>query len=458
MSSSSDWKIGGSWRLRLTVGGQEERRKDFQIVTRRNQTRSGTASAMVFGVGAFTQGMMRVLRDAGASMSGYLTRPYGHYGPSMEGKVYDAAAHPSPVDILKGTNPVFVVPMSIEWALQAWAEEFVEMGVPLVCPVGEGLLLERDRDFARQLCRKYRIAFPESHAARDRADARAWVGQRKRGYVLKNPLCSPFSPLHTVVCESAAETLLWLERVDDSEGVFLQEYLGSAEAGHIALVSGGEVYSLVTNQEYKRAYAGDLGIVAGAPLGGLVERDPEDRYGLARELIHPLRPWFRRVGFNGPVQVTAMRHRGRWHVLEYNVRLGVTSGPLILRMLSNPIEVLQGTALKQPIRPRFRSGMRYGCSVTLAGYGYPYVSLSGPRLPVTVEGRLTCDVWWNEVAAEAGGGLVMTGHRIADVTAVAGTLEAALRRVYANIRRIHCAGSYYRLDIGRSLWPPGKSK
>lgn len=319
-------------------------------------------------------------------------------------------------------------------------------------------MLERDRDYARQLCRKHRIAFPEAHVARDRAEAQAWVARRKRGYVLKNPLCSPFSPLHTVVCESAAETQAWLGRVDDSEGVFLQEYLGRAEAGHIALVSGGEVYPLVTNQEYKRAFDGDMGIVAGAPLGGLVERDPGDRYGLVRELIEPLRPWFRRVGFCGPVQVTAMRHRGRWHVLEYNVRLGVTSGPLILRLLSNPIEVLQGTALNQPIRPRFRPGLRYGCSATLAGYGYPYVSLSGPRLPVTVDGGFSCDVWWNEVASEAGGELTMTGHRIADVTAVARTLSSALRRVYANIRKIHCAGSYYRLDIGRSLWPPGKER
>jgi phosphoribosylamine---glycine ligase len=410
---------------------------------------------MVFGVGSFCQGVMAVLREAGARVSGYLTRDYGHYGPSLEGRVYGVGEHPSPVRALELERPEFVVPMSIEWALQPWTEAFLGMRVPMVCPCGEGLLLERDRDYARELCGKHGIRFPESHVARDRAEAREWVGRRRRGYVLKNPLCSPFSPLHTIVCESAAETEAWLERVDDREGVFLQEYLGRAEAGHIALVSGGEVYSLVTNQEYKRAYDGDLGVVAGAPMGGLVERDEGDRYGLARELIHPLEPWFRRVGYQGPVQVTAMRRGGRWHVLEYNVRLGVTSGPLILRLLANPVEVLRGVALNRPVRPRFHPGLRYGCSVTLAGYGYPYVKLSGPRLPVEVRGRLTCDVWWNEVTADGRGGMWMTGHRIADVTAVGRSLEGALGRVYANIRRIRCAGSYYRLDIGRSLWPPG---
>ncbi len=85
----------------------------------------------------------------------------------------------------------------------------------------------------------------------------------------------------------------------------MQEYLGRAEAGHIALVSGGEIYSLVTNQEYKYAFNGNMGIVAGAPLGGLVERDENDKYGLARELIHPLKPWLREV----EIQRAAASHR-----------------------------------------------------------------------------------------------------------------------------------------------------
>jgi phosphoribosylamine---glycine ligase len=413
---------------------------------------------MVFGVGAFTQGMMRVFREGGAVVTAYLTRDYGRYGPELEGRVYGGGKDGSPMGALEVERPTYVVPMSIEWALAEWTEAFLGSGVPITCPRGEGLLLERDRDYGRELCEKNGIAFPESHVARDREAAVEWVRRHGggRGYVLKNPLCSPFSPLHTIVCESEEETVAWLGRVNDGEGIFLQEYLGRAEVGHIALVSGGEIHSLVTNQEYKRAYDGNLGVVAGAPLGGLVERDEGDRYGLARALIHPLRSWFRRVNYSGPVQVTAMRSGGRWHVLEYNVRFGVTSGPLIMRLLANPVELLHGVALNQAVRPRFRRGLRYGCSVTVAGYGYPYVTLSGPRLPVVVEGKMGCDTWWNEVSMGARGELEMTGHRIADVAAVGGSMESVIRRVYANVGRIRCLGSYHRLDIGRSLWPPGK--
>jgi phosphoribosylamine-glycine ligase len=273
--------------------------------------------------------------------------------------------------------------------------------------------------------------------------------------VIKNPLCSPTSPIHTILCETLEDTRSWLNHINYAEGVFLQEYLGRREAGHIAVVSGGEIYSLVTNQEYKRAFAGNMGIVAGAPLGGLVEKDPSDKYGLAHELLHPLLPWFREVKYHGPIQVTAVQQNGRWHVIEYNIRIGVTSGAMLLRLLSDPVQTLLATAKNRKLQIKFCPELNFGCSVTLASYGYPYVQVRGPQLPVNVTGQFDCDVWWNEVAQDGNGGLKSTGHRIADVVAVDATLNEAVRKAYSNIRKIRCLGSYFREDIGQSLWPPG---
>jgi phosphoribosylamine-glycine ligase len=281
------------------------------------------------------------------------------------------------------------------------------------------------------------------------------VKRQPLGYVINKPIGGPISPIHTIICETAADTRAWLPRLDYKDGVFLQEYLGRAEAGHIAFVSGGEIYPLVTNQEYKRAFDGNQGVAAGAPLGGLVEADLNDRYGLARKLIRPLLPWFRRVNFHGPVQVTAVRRKGQWQVIEYNVRIGVTSGAMILRMLKNPLKTLLEVARNERIdRVEFRTGMKFGCSITLAGFGYPYTQVTGPEFPLRVAGKFDCDVWWNEVK-RSDGKLMATGHRIADVVAVANTIPAVIKTAYRNVQRISCLASYYRTDIGRSLWPPG---
>jgi phosphoribosylamine--glycine ligase len=420
---------------------------------------SGTrksGSVMILGVGSFAHSIGRTLADAGARVSTYLTRNYGHFPPTLAGPVFSRETVPSPVPLMRDRKIDCVIPQSIDWALQPWAAGLLKAKIPIFSPVGEAMRIERERDLARQLCADFKIPFPQAYVASNRLEAEKIVAKHPEPFVIKNPLCSPTSPIHTILCETVEDTRAWLRQVNYAEGVFLQEYLGRAEAGHIVLVSGGEIHSLVTNQEYKRAFNGNMGVVAGAPLGGLVEKDPNDKYGLARELIHPLRPWLKKTGFNGPLQVTAVKRDGKWHVIEYNIRIGVTSGPMILRMLKNPVETVIRTAQNRKIAPEFREDLQFGCSLTLAGYGYPYTQVRGPQFPVEIDGDFDTDVWWNEVASTDDGKLTATGQRIADVIALAPTLEQAIARAYGNIKKIRVLSSYYRTDIGRSLWPPGQ--
>ncbi|HEY3854720.1 MAG TPA: phosphoribosylglycinamide synthetase C domain-containing protein [Verrucomicrobiae bacterium] len=414
-----------------------------------------SCSVMTLGVGSFAHSLGGALADAGANVSTYLTRAYGHFPPTLVGKVFSRETFPSPVPLICENKVDVVIPQSIDWAMQPWAEDLRKSGVGIFSPTGEAMRIERERDFARELCAKYKIPFPKAFVASNRIEAEKILAKNPQPFVIKNPLCSPTSPIHTILCETLSDTRAWLRHVDYAEGIFLQEYLGRAEAGHIALISGGEIRSLATNQEYKYAFNGNMGIVAGAPLGGLVERDEDDKYGLARELIHPLKPWFVESKFNGPLQVTAIKRGGKWHVVEYNIRIGVTSGPMILRMLKNPAEVVLATARNEKLNLQFRDRSRFACSLTLAGYGYPFTQVRGPQLPLEVNGKFDCDVWWNEVARGADGNLIATGHRIADVIALAPKLEAAIAKAYANIRKIRVVGSYFRSDVGQSLWPPG---
>ena len=272
-------------------------------------------SIMVLGVGSFAHSIGGALAGAGAAVSTYLTRDYGHFPPSLVGPTFLRETFPSPVPLLCDHKIDCVIPQSIDWAQAPWAGELLKSKTPIFSATGEAMKIERERDFARKLCAEFKIPFPKSFVAANRIEAEKILARHPQPFVIKNPLCSPTSPIHTILCETVADTRAWLRNVNYAEGVFLQEYLGRAEAGHIVLVSGGEIHSLVTNQEYKYAFNGNLGIVAGAPLGGLVERDPHDQYGLARQLIHPLLPWLREVKFNGPLQVTAIKRDGQWHVM-----------------------------------------------------------------------------------------------------------------------------------------------
>jgi phosphoribosylamine---glycine ligase len=419
------------------------------------KSQKNKASIMLLGVGSFAHSIGQTLADAGADVSTYLTRNYGHFSPSLVGPTFPRESFPSPVPLLKQNKVECLIPQSIDWAQAPWAGDLLKSKTPIFSPIGEAMRIERERDFARTLCTDFKIPFPQAYVASNRLEAEKILREHAQPFVIKNPLCSPTSPVHTILCETVEDTRAWLRQVNYAEGVFLQEYLGRAEAGHIALVSGGEIHSLVTNQEYKYAFDGNQGIVAGAPLGGLVEKDPDDKYGLARQLLHPLRPWFKKVNYHGPIQATAIKRGGKWHVIEYNIRIGVTSGPMILRMLKNPIETVLQTAQNQKLNPQFNEKLKFGCSLTLAGYGYPFNQVRGPQFPIDISGKFDCDVWWNEAARDDESRLMSTGQRIADVIALAPTLKAAIANAYSNIRKIRVLGSYFRTDVGQTLWPPG---
>jgi len=36
-------------------------------------------------------------------------------------------------------------------------------------------------------------------------------------------------------------------------------------------------------------------------------------------------------------------------------------------------------------------------------------------------------------------------------------MDEAIRNAYSDIRKIRSLGSYYRTDVGQSLWPPGNA-
>jgi len=415
-----------------------------------------TPRILVLGVGSYAAAAMRVLSERGADVFCYLTRDYASYGPSQEGQTFYYKDIPNPCPLIRELDIDLVIPMSINWHETEWHEEFLKMQVPILSPYGEGMHLERDRDFGRELCERFNMPVPTAHVAKNRIEALDYVNQHPKPYVIKNPLCAPGSPVHTIVTETVADTFSWLEQVNYAEGVFLQEYMGRREAGHTAFVSGGELYPMVTNQEYKRAFDGNMGPVAGAPLGGLVEVDPDDKYGLSKTLLKPLMPWFREVGFHGPVQVTACKRDDTWYMIEYNVRLGITTGPALWRMLKNPVETILAVGLNKKLNIEFEPDKTHAANLTLAGWGYPYTKIEGPSLTVQLNGSPTCDIWWNEVVADRNGNRLMSGHRVADVIAVADTMQKAIDLAYDNIAKIYCLSSYYRQDIGQSMWPPGE--
>ena len=144
---------------------------------------------MVLGVGAFAHSMGGALADAGADVSTYLTRDYGHFPPSLIGRTFLRDVFPNPVPLLRERKITAVIPQSIDWAMQPWANDLLKSGVGIFCPTGAAMRIERERDFARKLCADFKIPFPKSFVAVNRLAAEKIMAEHPQPFVIKNPLC-----------------------------------------------------------------------------------------------------------------------------------------------------------------------------------------------------------------------------------------------------------------------------
>lgn len=130
-----------------------------------------------------------------------------------------------------------------------------------------------------------------------------------------------------------------------------------------------------------------------------------------------------------------------------------------MRMLKNPLDMLKAVIDGSEFIPDFVSDKPIGCSITLAGYGYPFLSVTGPAFPLELPEVLCSDkgdIWLNEVeAGKAEHPVLASGHRLLDVNAFGNTKDDAVQQAYALMADIRCSNSYYRTDIGDTMWPPG---
>ena len=101
-----------------------------------------TSRVMVMGVGAFAHAVQSILQEDGAETACYLTRPYGHYGPSALGQTWSAEDHPSPLPLFEKFQPDLIIPQAVAWAEQPWAADLVKQGWPIFCPVGDAMRIE----------------------------------------------------------------------------------------------------------------------------------------------------------------------------------------------------------------------------------------------------------------------------------------------------------------------------
>ncbi|MCI5073119.1 hypothetical protein MRY82_09305 [bacterium] len=346
----------------------------------------------------------------------------------------------------------YVYPTSINWR-QFVDEAFIKQQKIKVLAVNkQALAIEKDRFFAKTLCNEYKIPFIESYTFDRQSEAVSFIQNNPAAYVIKNRYSSPNSKIKTTVCTSYEQTLAIIKQTDCSDGIFLQKYAGEDEAGHTVFITNGKVYPFCTNQEYKKLYTGNLGETLSTPMGGIVEIDQKDHYGLVEHLIQPLIPWFKKVAYCGPLQVTAIKKNHTWHVLEYNARLGVSSGPMIMLSMNNFFNTFKNIYLGKAFDIEIKPNKKYSSLLHIVSHQYPYKN-SPQYYPIEMKIYTDGVYFWDNIIEKNRTYYAQKGHGIVNIISSHDHFNLCIEKLYTCAQDIQSYGSFYRTDIGKTLWP-----
>jgi phosphoribosylamine--glycine ligase len=138
-------------------------------------------------------------------------------------------------------------------------------------------------------------------------------------------------------------------------------------------------------------------------------------------------------------------------VLEFNCRLGdPETQAIVARMDFDLAEVLADVAADRLIPEKLKWKPGASACVVLVSGGYPGTFAAGK----VIHGLTGVSYLTGVTAFLAGAALLpdrslaTSGGRVLGITAAAPTLQAALRRVYDAVHKVHFEGVHYRKDIG----------
>lgn len=329
-------------------------------------------------------------------------------------------------------------------------------GIRAFGPRKNAAIIEGSKSFAKELMKKYGIPTAEYAVFEDSAAAIEYIRAKGAPIVVKADGLALGKGVTVAMTVEAAETAV-KDAIDG--GVFgsagarvvIEEYLTGPEVSVLAFVDGEHISPMPSAQDHKRAYDHD----EGPNTGGMGAFSPSRYYtddiaAICMETIFkPTVAAMKAEGrpFQGVLYFGLMLTPNGPKVIEYNSRFGDPETQVVLPRLRTDLldlfnAVIDGKLEKMDVQWADNAA----CCVCMASGGYPKAYEKGKE--ITGLDAVTDSFVFHAGTALRDGKYVTNGGRVLGVTAVAPTLDEAIRRAYADVAKIHFDKAHFRTDIG----------
>ena len=329
-------------------------------------------------------------------------------------------------------------------------------GIPCFGPRANAAIIEGSKVFSKELMKKYHIPTADYAVFTDLLQALRHVEQCRFPTVIKADGLALGKGVVIARTLEEARAALYTMMEDkkfgkSGERVVIEEYLEGPEVSVLTFTDGETLVPMVASMDHKRVGDDDTGPNTGGM--GAVAPNPYYTEDIARVCMDTIfLPTIRAMQaegrrFQGCLYFGLMLTQDGPKVIEYNCRFGDPETQAVLPLLeSDLLTVMQAVTAGKLAETPVVFSRQASCCLVLASRGYPQSYETG--FPITIPAGLQSRVFSAGTALKEGQ-LVTSGGRVLGVTALAPTLEEAVRQAYADGAAIAFEGKYCRHDIGR---------
>lgn len=358
----------------------------------------------------------------------------------------------------------FAVENAIDYAVVAPDDPLVlgcvdaleEKGIPCFGPKANAAIIEGSKVFSKNLMKKYGIPTAEYEVFEDMEAALKYLETAPIPTVIKaDGLALGKGVIIAQTREEAKQAV-----VDMMEGgifgksgsrVVVEEFLTGPEVSVLAFTDGKVVKPMVSSMDHKRIGDNDTGLNTGGM--GTIAPNPYYTADIADVCMETIfLPTINAMNaegrtFKGCLYFGLMLTPKGPKVIEYNCRFGDPETQVVLPLLeSDLLTVMQATTNGTLAETEVKFADKHACCVILASSGYPTSYKKGFEITMTEEAEIATYVAGGAIKD---GKLVTSGGRVTGTTAIASSLEDAIKEAYRLSDGVQFEGAYRRSDIGQ---------
>ena len=336
-------------------------------------------------------------------------------------------------------------------------DDLEKAGIRAFGPRANAAQIEGSKAFAKNLMKKYGIPTARYEVFTEAEPARAYVRRTGAPIVVKADGLAAGKGVIVAMTEREALDAVNAIMEDNTFGdagarVVIEEFMDGEEASLLAFTDGKIIRPMISAQDHKRAFDGDLGPNTGgmgtyAPAPVMT---PEMTERAVEEILKPTIAAMEKEGcsYRGCLYLGLMvTHEGP-KVVEFNARFGDPETQVVLPLLDGDLVQIMcacadGTLADVPIH--WKDGAAV-CVVLTAG-GYPASYEKGDVIHGIPDAENAGALVFHAGTAKQDGNIVTNGGRVLGVVGMGKDITAAVKKTYDAVEKISFKNAYHRKDI-----------